>query len=74
MSKIIVNVNRKNKEPSKKYPYIGISRNGNIVIFTSPQKGPVLQGRYDKIGEVSNDWDESMFTPFIGTIEIGVIE
>lgn len=64
----------KDHQVDKVYPWVGAFKNGNIatelvVLFTAPNAGvcinvpPGLQEIKEKIGQVSNDWDESHYIP-----------
>jgi hypothetical protein len=61
------------QKPESKYPYFGISDEGQIVLFTSEQKG-VLVVPHDKssfkAGYSCGSWVEENFEPFYGTIKI----
>ena len=60
-----------------KYPYIGISDNGCVVLFVKNGAGTCLvvgdddgsHGRYN-IGDYCTDWAESNFKPLESKIEL----
>ena len=68
-----VEVNETPVEQKSKYPWIGKYKDGSfIMLFTEPEYGVVLQSvdKDWKVGERSDDMDESFFTPFTGSITL----
>lgn len=61
------------KVDKKTYPYFGVFTAGScVVLFTKSACGIVVScasGRY-LVGRMREDWDESSFEPFYGTITI----
>jgi hypothetical protein len=57
-------------EQAQKYPYIGISSNGKIVLFSSKGYGVLLEDpkKFHLIGYVSHSWIEHHFEPFKGQV------
>lgn len=62
----------KEKSQEKEYPWIGISDNEIIVLFTSPMQGICLSiGESDNtVGECPYKWGESCFKEFTGEITL----
>ena len=59
------------KEKSITYPFIGITRDGLIVLFSSEKCGITLRGvGVFRRGEYSDNWGMSLFNPYQGTIEL----
>ena len=67
--KTTVTVTPKEAEKDISYPYWGKAGNGDIVFFEAKNTGTRHNGNcgYWKYMDL---WDESMFTPIIGTITI----
>jgi len=59
-------------EPERRYPWIGVSEQGNIVIFSCPERGVCLESKKGNhsIGELRRDWNEPAFKEFKGSITI----
>ena len=58
---------------SKEYPLLGVSQQGNLVLFTEFGKGTVLVVAKPAgyiVGETRNDWAMGGFAPYKGTIEL----
>jgi len=53
------------------YPCVKISKStGTVVLFTGPKEGVIIvKDRGGELGTVSNDWAESAFRVFNGTVE-----
>jgi len=68
--KIEVTIKKANALPT--YPYLGIRKDvGLIVLFIKAETGVVIRGTiHNNVGEYSNDWHETKFTPFEGTITL----
>jgi len=53
------------------YPCFGISKNGNVVLFSNSGMGTVIKNSRDNvIGYHSEKWNMTLFTPFKGKITI----
>jgi hypothetical protein len=54
----------------KKYPYLGISEIGNVVLFTKPDRGTCVHSANGghKLGAIETGWIENMFEPLRGTV------
>ncbi len=68
-----VEVNQKAVEPKSEYPCLKVSQDGSIVLFKSHKVGVVVWSidvRATPIGYYSDNWFESTFTPFTGTITL----
>lgn len=50
-----------NVEIKCRYPYIGISVQGNVVLFTGVNTGVYLAGGYHDVGNHAKNWDENSF-------------
>lgn len=66
--KVEVKENTQELEKKTRYPWIGISENGVIVLFTHSSSGICLQkgivfNSY-RIGDFKDDWMELHFKPF----------
>lgn len=65
-----MNVTVKDKSNNKnEYPYLGISKNENIVLFIFPRQGTCIsskKGHY--LGEYCETWVEEEFKPYEGEI------
>lgn len=62
-------------EPVIEYPYVGITKTGSIVLFTSEKENELTgirlsgdEGPCTKIGVVDCSWNKEAFKPFNGTI------
>jgi hypothetical protein len=69
--KVIVNKKSEKKEKKeKKYPYLGISNNKRIILFTGHNVGITLdQGESSHtVGIYFDIWEENRFIPFTGEI------
>jgi hypothetical protein len=57
-------------EQAQKYPYIGSSNRGRIVLFSSKGHGVLLKDPNGSrsAGDVSDSWNESCFEPFKGQV------
>lgn len=58
-----------------KYPYLGKSDNGFIVLFHSPGSGVVVcitaeTPALNRLGTYSDHWNEYVFEPFDGTVTL----
>lgn len=55
---------------AQKYPYIGLSNRGRIVLFSSKNHGVLLEDPKEShlIGHVSHSWAEDCFEPFKGQV------
>lgn len=60
------------KKKERQYPFIGIGKQGYIVLFISYCEGIVLNNTNSeyRIGEYSTSWNMDFFTPFTGTITL----
>ena len=69
---ITVKISKKEEIKNKiDYPYLGINKDGLIVLFTEERTGVVLQNIVNyPIGHISDDWYESSFTPFENIIAL----
>ena len=67
-----IEIKQKSKESKeRKYPWLGISVNGTIVLFTDKSRGIVLfNAAYLVLGSYSTDWDMEKFTDFEGEITL----
>jgi hypothetical protein len=68
MKKIILGESQTKKK--QQYPYLGKSRQGRVVLFTSETCGFILEdpiGSY-KVGHRSTGWAEEDFTPIKGQV------
>lgn len=66
-----IEVKQNEAKASPKYPYIGVSKDsGIIILFTGPDSGVCLNKGISKYieGEYCNNWAESNFEPFNGTV------
>ena len=65
-------LNSSPKQGKSKYPYLGITNNERIILFTAPSCGVVLseppEKSYHEIGYTSSEWGESIFNPYDGEI------
>lgn len=54
------------------YPYIGISEEKRMILFTSINTGTVIEDPkgYYREGVTADDWSEKFFSPFKGTVEL----
>ena len=53
----------------KTYPYVGITEDGAVIIFTAPETGTALKHESGKL-HYATIWGEENFKPFHGTITI----
>jgi len=68
---IKVTANIKEVEQENKYPYIGIGREGTVVLFSDKDTGTVLvKTNYYDVGFYLKEWSEEYFTPCIGSITL----
>lgn len=69
--KIIID-RAENESKPRTYPYIGVSPAGDIVLFTTKDKGVCLQAvtPYVSVGSYSQAWNEQNFKPFDGFITL----
>jgi hypothetical protein len=70
-----INVKTFKFNPKRKYPYLGIHENGEIVLFTSPRIGVLLRERlggkpFFKLGSACNSWVEDEFSVFRRVLEL----
>jgi hypothetical protein len=72
MIEVIIKENKKDEEIS--YPCIKKSENGNIVLFTRPKKGTILNSEsgFYPIGYYGKDWAEEVFKDFLGEICLSI--
>jgi hypothetical protein len=54
----------------REYPYLGKSKNGQIVLFTSENTGTNVNGVISHMGTYSTEWFESTFKPLAPTESI----
>lgn len=54
----------------REYPYLGKSKNGQIVLFTSENTGTNVNGLVLCMGTHSSAWNESTFKPLAPTESI----
>jgi hypothetical protein len=59
----------KEKSIDKEYPWIGISNQGNIILFTKSGTGISLSSAYAD-GSYTEGWQENLFKPFHGEITL----
>lgn len=55
-------------EENQTYPYLGISKNGDVVIFTAPNTGARIHSPCLFPIEIGNGWVEENFEPLCGDI------
>jgi len=56
-----------NVKTERKYPYIGIDKDGVVILFTGPRTGTCLKCNYG-IGSYSEGWKENNCVPLNGEI------
>ena len=72
MIKSVIN----NGKPSKKekYPYLGVTEQGKVILFTAEKTGVVVVPRSghepQPVGHFSEIWGEDNFTPLKGSITL----
>lgn len=66
--KVVANI--KAVEQEDKYPYIGVGREGTIVLFSDKDTGTVLKTNYYDVGFYSKEWSEVDFVPCVGSITL----
>lgn len=61
-------------EETNDYPLLKISEKGNIVLFIKPKTGVFITNtkgnNYYRTGSYSDTWNEPLFTPFKGKVEL----
>lgn len=57
-------------EGNRAYPYIGVRDGQSIVLFTRKGVGTLLRAYVAPMGFHSVTWDESEFTPLVGSITL----
>lgn len=70
----MLKVSLDNSEPKVefKYPFIGITEAGTVVLFTAPKVGICIVTQTSKypIGYLSKDWAMVIFKPLIGSVTL----
>ncbi len=56
------------KNAVKEYPYIGITLENTVVLFTIFKTGVCLSSNAWSVGKYSDTWQEENFKPFEGEI------
>ena len=57
-------------KPKQTYPYLGVARGGNIVLFSGPEKGVVIHAGTGTLGYASEHFMENQFEPYNGEITL----
>ena len=73
MSKLTVTVETKTNNQEIEYPFLGISKEGRIVLFRKFRIGIVIFAPKNDVGSqgyFSETWDMVCFEPFTGSITL----
>jgi len=60
----------KAKREKKKYPYLGIFPDGEVVLFSGPDAGYSVHDPKGFRPHFSDDWDESKAVPLRGSVTL----
>ena len=74
MNKLNVAIIIKNDDSEREYPFLGVSKDGSIVLFSGKGKGTSLSFARTPgpplIGSHSDSWIMSQYIPLIGSITL----
>lgn len=56
------------EKEEKKYPWIGIADDGEIILFNEPDCGIILKGTENPKWHYGEGWNEDMFKPLKGEV------